>query len=175
MIYNITDKIGIALNVSYPQAAVVNDKECVAAAGRRLQHELGLFAHPIFSDIGGWPEEIDELLRDKSEGLPQQLLPTITDDEKLRLKGLLHSCYVFGSRLILLGSSDFFGLNYYHSYLVAPLVDNVIPDKYRKLITSCNKSFKLDKTTQIDRDTNSVEWANDDWERFVKEKNKTKM
>lgn len=71
---------------------------------RAQDYRLGWFAHPIFSETGGYPEvmtnEIEEVC--KLEGRAFSRLPRMDDKTKLLVKG----------------SSDFLGLNYYTSRIL---------------------------------------------------------
>ncbi|OWR44112.1 putative lactase-phlorizin hydrolase [Danaus plexippus plexippus] len=71
------------------------------AAELALQLMGGLYSHPIFSKKGGWPEQIERLVAEKSkqEGFSKSRLPEFTKEEKK----------------IVRGTYDFFGLNYYTS------------------------------------------------------------
>ncbi|KAG5673649.1 hypothetical protein PVAND_003677 [Polypedilum vanderplanki] len=71
-----------------------------------LQHMLGWFANPIFSQNGNYPQVmIDNIKRNsENEGRPWSRLPEFTSEQIASLKG----------------SSDFLALNYYTSRLVQP-------------------------------------------------------
>lgn len=68
--------------------------------------QLGWFTNPIFSKQGGYPQVmIDQVAKNsKEEGRSWSRLPVMSEEMKRSL----------------IGSSDFFGLNYYTSRLVAP-------------------------------------------------------
>lgn len=82
-------KIGITLNTMWAEPKDPNDPNSVAAARRDMEFELGWFADPIWK--GDYPACMRETVKDR--------LPTFTEEEKMLLKG----------------SSDFFGLNHYSS------------------------------------------------------------
>lgn len=71
-----------------------------------LQHMLGWFANPIFSENGNYPQVmIDNINRNsQKEGRPWSRLPEFTSEQISSLKG----------------TSDFLALNYYTSRLVQP-------------------------------------------------------
>lgn len=66
---------------------------------------MGWYAHPIFSKQGGYPQIMIDVIGNNSmkEGRTTSRLPTMTEQMKTSLRG----------------SSDFFGLNYYTTRLVA--------------------------------------------------------
>lgn len=67
--------------------------------------QWGLYAEPIFSEEGGFPKELSELVAEKSAaaGYPRSRMPKFTDEEKNFVRG----------------ASDFFGVNHYTSYLIS--------------------------------------------------------
>jgi beta-glucosidase/6-phospho-beta-glucosidase/beta-galactosidase len=71
---------------------------------RALNFETGWFAHPIYSDVSGYPQVmIDEIdARSKREGFPWSRLPEMSERTKDYIKG----------------SADFLGYNYYSSRFV---------------------------------------------------------
>ncbi|XP_049866281.1 lactase/phlorizin hydrolase-like [Pectinophora gossypiella] len=94
-------EIAITLNARwyYPDS-----EEHAAVADEANEFHWGLFAHPIFSDVGDYPAIVKENIAEKSaaQGYPRSRLPELTPEEITYLKG----------------SSDFFGLNHYSSYIV---------------------------------------------------------
>lgn len=89
--------IGITLNSSWFEADRLDDENCVKAARRGLDFELGWFAHPVF--VGDYPDVMRETLGDR--------LPSFTEEERASLRQ----------------SSDFFGLNHYSTIPVQGLLD----------------------------------------------------
>ncbi|CRK95548.1 CLUMA_CG009013, isoform A [Clunio marinus] len=72
---------------------------------RAQEYRLGWFAHPLFSESGGYPNVmVNEIeIRSKLEGRSFSRLPKFSNQEKAFIRG----------------SSDFFGLNYYTSRLLS--------------------------------------------------------
>ncbi|XP_022119648.2 myrosinase 1-like [Pieris rapae] len=71
----------------------------------QMARELGqLYTFPIFSDIGGWPPNIESIIarNSRAEKFSSSRLPVFTEEEKKLVKG----------------SADFCGVNYYTSRLV---------------------------------------------------------
>ncbi|XP_067660669.1 lactase-like protein isoform X2 [Haliotis asinina] len=94
-------RIGITLNCDWSQPKDPSNPADVEARLRYFQIKIGLFTNPIFVN-GDYPEELKERISSRSEP-GKSRLPTFTEEEKAYLKG----------------SSDFFGLNYYTTRLVA--------------------------------------------------------
>lgn len=94
--------IGITLDgrFYYPKDSSVDQ----SVADRALNFETGWFAHPIYSEAGGYPQVmIDEVnSRSKREGRPWSRLPKMSPLVKNYIKG----------------TADFLGYNYYSSRLV---------------------------------------------------------
>nr|XP_026496812.1 myrosinase 1-like [Vanessa tameamea] len=99
-------KIGITLDAFWAEPKDSNKKEDHEAAERYLQMHLGLYAHPIYSTEGDYPPMIRERIDNMSQhqGYPRSRLPNFTPEEVEMVRG----------------SSDFFGLNHYTSYLMSP-------------------------------------------------------
>ncbi|XP_045765371.1 myrosinase 1-like [Maniola jurtina] len=99
-------KIGLTLDVFYPEPKDSNNKEDVEAAERYIQMHLGLYAHPVYSKEGDYPllvrERIDNMSR--IQGYPRSRLPVFTPEEVEMVRG----------------TSDFFGINHYTSVWVSP-------------------------------------------------------
>lgn len=71
---------------------------------RALLYRLGWFAQPLFGKDGGYPSVMVEEIAKRSaeEGRPFSRLPTMTDKQRLAIRG----------------TSDFFGINYYTSSFI---------------------------------------------------------
>lgn len=91
-------EIGITLNSDFVEPYDRSKQEDVEAASRSLRFGLGWYANPIFIN-GDYPDVMREKIDRKSDaqGLNQSRLPEFTEDEKQ----------------MILGTSDFFGLNHY--------------------------------------------------------------
>lgn len=100
--------VGITLSTSWEEPEN-DDPENVAASRRHLDFLFGWFANPIF-DNGDYPQTMIDKIGNKSQaqGFPESRLPKFTEEEKMMLKG----------------SADFLGLNYY----TAAYVRNKIQD-----------------------------------------------
>ncbi|KAK5638884.1 hypothetical protein RI129_013179 [Pyrocoelia pectoralis] len=93
-------KIGITIECSWMEPATnsTNDYE---AADRARQFDFGLYAHPIFTPAGDFPEIFKKFIaeRSRAEGHQQSRLPSFSESEIRNIRG----------------TADFFGLNYYSS------------------------------------------------------------
>ncbi|CAH2991643.1 unnamed protein product [Chilo suppressalis] len=98
-------KIGITLDSFGAKPKNESNPYDHVAVEQYLQMHLGLYAHPIFSSTGDYPEfvrkRVDYMSRD--QGYTRSRLPYFTTEEIAMLKG----------------SSDFFGLNHYTTYLIS--------------------------------------------------------
>ncbi|XP_013189559.2 myrosinase 1 [Amyelois transitella] len=109
--------IGITLSTSWYEPE--SERE-VEAAEDTTQFEWGQYAHPIFSESGDFPPVMKEKIAAKStaQGFYRSRLPEFTPEEIEYVRG----------------SSDFFGLNHYTSYLVyrneSVYTANEIPSYY---------------------------------------------
>ncbi|XP_058802879.1 myrosinase 1-like [Phymastichus coffea] len=76
------------------------------SAEKGFQVQFGIYAHPIFSKNGNWPQLIIDTVGNisKLEGLPRSRLPVLSEEWIAEIKG----------------SADFLGLNHYTSMLVEP-------------------------------------------------------
>uniref|UniRef100_A0A8D8QLH8 Myrosinase 1 n=1 Tax=Cacopsylla melanoneura TaxID=428564 RepID=A0A8D8QLH8_9HEMI len=97
-------KVAISLNTHMFYPLNDSSKEDHEAAERGIQFKLGMYAHPIYSKTGDYPALVRQTVDEKSakEGRARSRLPRFTAQEIEDLKG----------------SSDFFGLNHYTSFLV---------------------------------------------------------
>lgn len=117
-------KIGISLKSEWfePETSSTADKE---AAEKAIQYQLGLFANPIYSSEGDYPQIIHEELEKLSiaQGYPKSRLRKFTPEEVTNIKG----------------TYDFLGLNYYTARLVRapqPTIDLMnAPDNNVILVT----------------------------------------
>ncbi|XP_045457583.1 myrosinase 1-like [Melitaea cinxia] len=93
--------IGIVISASWLEPE--SDEHAEAAEDAR-QFEWGIYANPIFSEKGGFPEVMKQKVALKSmiQGFPRSRLPEFTPEEVEFVKG----------------TSDFFGLNHYSSSFV---------------------------------------------------------
>ncbi|CAG9566623.1 unnamed protein product [Danaus chrysippus] len=121
-------KIGITLSAQWyePQS----EKE-VQSAEDFLQFEVGIFANPIFSKRGDFPSVVKEKVAAKSQiqGFPRSRLPELTLEEIDFIKG----------------SSDFFGLNHYTTFLTYGL------------------KFPIDYPTYYYADVEVIPYQPDEW------------
>lgn len=101
-------KVGIALDSMF---SFSNDS---ATSNRAMQYNLGIFAHPLFSKSGGYPEIVVKEIEKTSleEGRITSRLPDLSGKWKHIIKG----------------AADFIGINYYTSRYVSkakePLGEN---------------------------------------------------
>ncbi|XP_014362015.2 lactase-phlorizin hydrolase [Papilio machaon] len=93
--------IGITLSAHWYYPETDADIE---AAAEVIEFEWGQYAHPIFSEAGDFPPVMREKVAAKSaeQGFPRSRLPEFTPEEIDYVRG----------------SSDFFGLNHYSTYIV---------------------------------------------------------
>ncbi|XP_063224923.1 myrosinase 1-like isoform X1 [Bacillus rossius redtenbacheri] len=96
--------ISIALSAGYGTPKT-NSNADIEATETFMQHSLGWFAHPIYSQEGDYPAVMKERVANnsKAEGLFRSRLPE------------------FGEYWVnyIRGTADFFGLNYYSSWVVS--------------------------------------------------------
>ncbi|KAH8415644.1 hypothetical protein KR222_007149, partial [Zaprionus bogoriensis] len=100
-------RIGITLDTSWPEPKNLDSDEDREASERAMQFYIGWFAHPIYSRHGNYPKVMIERIRNlsKQQGFgARSRLPEFTPEEIHRIRG----------------TSDFFGINTYTSYLVTP-------------------------------------------------------
>ncbi|CAH2086918.1 unnamed protein product [Euphydryas editha] len=93
--------IGITLSTPFYEPVSEEDAE---AAEDVIQFEWGIYANPIFSKSGDFPQSVKEKIAVKSlsQGFPRSRLPAFTPEEIELVKG----------------SSDFLGINHYTTSLV---------------------------------------------------------
>ncbi|XP_049870133.1 myrosinase 1-like [Pectinophora gossypiella] len=99
-------KIGITLDAFWAEPHDSSKPEDHEAAERYLQMHFGIYAHPIYSKTGDYPAIVRERVDNISlhQGFARSRLPYFTLEEIDQLHG----------------SSDFFGLNHYTTFLMAP-------------------------------------------------------
>lgn len=95
-------KMSLALNSRWLEPKT-NSTEDVQSAERAIQFYLGLYAHPVFSQEGDYPQLVKERIANKSveEGFLKSRLPKFTEEEIAYIRGTF----------------DFFGLNHYTTSL----------------------------------------------------------
>ncbi|XP_026762202.2 myrosinase 1 [Galleria mellonella] len=102
-------KVSIANQLIWYEEISPADKETVEFLN---QLSTGIYSHPIYSEKGGWPPGIEEIIAEKSkkEGYPRSRLPAFSNEEINLIRG----------------TYDFYALNYYTSRVVRPLKDGEI-------------------------------------------------
>nr|XP_006820739.1 PREDICTED: lactase-phlorizin hydrolase-like [Saccoglossus kowalevskii] len=106
--------VGISLNSRWVEAETGSAMDS-KAADRFLQFKLGWFANPIFGN-GDYPEIMKTKIANKSraQGLTSSRLPSLSKEE----------------RLLLSGSADFLGINYYTSKKIRHQETKLFPPGY---------------------------------------------
>ncbi len=128
-------QIGITNNCDWREPATDSDLD-KEAAQRALEFFLGWFADPIY--LGQYPQAMRERLGDR--------LPTFTDEQ----------------RALVLGSSDFFGLNHYTTmYAAHDAGDDSAGDVYGNGGLSEDQDVKLSVDPQWEK--TSMNWAVVPW------------
>ncbi|KAJ8044360.1 Lactase-phlorizin hydrolase [Holothuria leucospilota] len=91
-------KVGITMNANHFEPSDRSNPDDVTASYTAQQFSLGWFASPVFK-TGDYPEIMRKKVdaKSKARGLEKSRLPHFTEEQKT----------------MLLGSSDFFGLNHY--------------------------------------------------------------
>lgn len=111
---------------------------------RAMNFELGWFAHPIYSKLGGYPQVmIDEIHeRSNKEKRPWSRLPEMSEE----LKNFIH------------GTADFLGFNYYSSRYAQlnstpydPTISTIQPTIYddARIVTSIDEKWKRAKSNWL--------------------------
>ncbi|XP_023934075.2 myrosinase 1 isoform X1 [Bicyclus anynana] len=97
-------RIQISINSIWYEPADPENAEQVALAEVANQFKFGWFAHPIFTEAGGYPTVMVEnvALQSKAEGLPKPRLEQFDDYWIKRIRG----------------TSDFLGINHYTTHLI---------------------------------------------------------
>ncbi|KAM3967155.1 LOW QUALITY PROTEIN: myrosinase 1 [Aphomia sociella] len=98
-------RVGITLDAFWADPKNSSDPLDVIAAKRYIQLHLGIFAHPIYSNTGDYPALVRDIINTNSrkQNFTRSRLPVFSKHEIEELKG----------------SSDFFGLNHYTTFLMA--------------------------------------------------------
>jgi len=98
-------KIGITLNINWMEPRDPSDEADVEAGNTLMNFQLGWYAHAIFVD-GQYPAVMREKIDAKSEaqGFEESRLPTFSEEDSA----------------MILGSSDFLGMNFYTAQIVYP-------------------------------------------------------
>jgi len=98
-------KIGITLNLNWAEPKDESKEEDRTASETHLQFNLGWYAHAIFKD-GHYPAVMRQKINEKSsaQGYPESRLPEFSLEESV----------------MIAGSSDFLGINFYTANLVYP-------------------------------------------------------
>lgn len=101
-------EVGICLNIGfqYPKDDTVDE----IYTERAQEFNTGIFANPIFSQDGGYPQVMVDMIGNKSrnEGRPWSRLPVMSNEVKQ----------------LIVGTADFLAVNYYSSNLVAPRAED---------------------------------------------------
>jgi len=126
-------QVGITLNALFVKALTDNTEDELAAT-RKMEFDSGIFAHPVFSKEGDYPEVVRERVdyNSKREGRSSSRLPSFTKDEILEIRG----------------SSDFFGLNHYTSRYATSGLEGPDPslESDAGALSSCDPSWKTGKS-----------------------------
>ncbi|VVD04216.1 unnamed protein product [Leptidea sinapis] len=98
-------KVGLTLDAFHADPKDPTKADDREAAERYLQMTLGIYAHPIYSEKGDYPELVRERIDNMSisQGFARSRLPVFTPQEVEMVRG----------------SSDFFGLNHYSTFLMS--------------------------------------------------------
>ncbi|XP_013185165.1 myrosinase 1 [Amyelois transitella] len=90
--------IGITIATDF-RTGMTDSPEDILAGSEAMDFEVGLYAHPIFSKTGDFPESVKRRVaeRSKEQGFKKSRLPTFTKEEIVFIKG----------------TSDFYGFNHY--------------------------------------------------------------
>ncbi|XP_045514141.1 myrosinase 1-like [Pieris brassicae] len=99
-------KLSLANNVFWIDSKESPRDDELRDLGR--ENIIGRYSHPIFSQEGGWPKSLEKLMLRVSlkQGYTESRLPSFTEQEKEFIKG----------------TADFYGLNYYTSRIIRPVL-----------------------------------------------------
>ncbi|XP_026755414.1 myrosinase 1-like [Galleria mellonella] len=98
-------RVGITLDAFWAEPKNSIDPIDIEAAERYRQMRVGIYAHPIFSKVGDYPPLVRNIIdgNSRQQNFTRSRLPVFSQDEIQEIKG----------------SSDFFGLNHYTTYLMS--------------------------------------------------------
>ncbi|KOB77571.1 Uncharacterized protein OBRU01_03797, partial [Operophtera brumata] len=128
------------LRYRYPRSANHNKKFIIVNCLKFLYLQMGLYAHPIFSESGDYPDLARKIINSKSleQGFTRSRLPYFSGEEVKSLRG----------------SADFFGLNHYTTFLMSPSSmeegwkvpsmehdTGVFPQGFRRLLNWLTKNY----------------------------------
>ncbi|XP_045455514.1 myrosinase 1-like [Melitaea cinxia] len=101
---NQSGECGITISINW-FGPLTDSEEDQYAAELRRQAEWGIYAEPIFSEQGGFPKELAEIVARKSieQGYSRSRLPELSEEE----------------RKFIQGTYDFFGINHYTASFVS--------------------------------------------------------
>ncbi|GFG30509.1 hypothetical protein Cfor_08132 [Coptotermes formosanus] len=113
-------QVGIALNIHWCEPETGSPKD-VEACERYQQFNLGIYAHPIFSENGDYPSVLKARVdaNSASEGYTTSRLPKFTPEEVAFVNG----------------TYDFLGLNFYTAVVGRDGVEGEPPSRYRDMGT----------------------------------------
>ncbi|XP_063358724.1 lactase/phlorizin hydrolase-like [Cydia amplana] len=125
--------VSITLSSTWYEPEDENNPEHIQAAEDANQFDWGQYAHPIFSENGGYPQEMVDNIAAKSaaQGYSKSRLPEFTEEEKAYVRG----------------TSDYFGLNHYYSRLT-----------YRN-----ETAYGYHATPSFWDDINAITYVSEDW------------
>jgi len=129
-------EIGISFDIGFYYAANANVDQSVV--DKAINFKLGWFAHPIFSEEGGYPEVMVQEIGRKSikEGRDWSRLPEMSDELKAHIRG----------------TADYLGLNYYtSSYVETSATESDYPgwDKDKQIDESIDESWPKAKSSWL--------------------------
>ncbi|KAJ9583081.1 hypothetical protein L9F63_022570, partial [Diploptera punctata] len=120
-------RVGIVFDGEWFEPADKASRADQDAAEFAMQYQFGMFANPIFSYEGDYPQVVKDTIEKLSlaQGYPRSRVRTLSGEEVAMIRG----------------SSDFMGINYYTSRLVKPGIwtdINTVPDKNVTLLADPN-------------------------------------
>ncbi|XP_001650404.2 myrosinase 1 [Aedes aegypti] len=134
--YHTKDQLGyIGMTLSGRYFYPANNETGKDVIDRALQYQIGWFAHPIFSEVGGYPPIMIEDIEDHSlrEGRSLSRLPEFSEEMKQYVRG----------------TADFFGYNYYSS----------------RLVTLDKQEYDIETPPSVDKDAGLVYSVDPSWKR----------
>ncbi|XP_013190175.2 myrosinase 1 [Amyelois transitella] len=123
-------RVGITLDAFWGEPRNSSNANDIEAAERYNQFHLGLYAHPIYSKKGDYPDIVRMRIDSISayQNFTRSRLPSFTEDEIHKLKG----------------SSDFFGLNHYTTFLMS---SSLMEDAWRVPSMDHDTGVKLEQNS----------------------------